>query len=91
MANNISSELNEERMMLMIHLICVRNLRDKQIWRHLVEKMFQEDKGFRALCLLNDWWQHLPGRGGERAEDCEEKCRAIVYKVELQTNHQRSF
>ena len=56
-----------------------------------MEKMFQEDKGFRALCLLNDWWQHLPGRGGARAEDCEEKCRAIVYKVELQTNHQQSF
>ena len=56
-----------------------------------MEKMFQEDQGFRALCLLNDWWQHLPGRGGERAEDCEEKCRAIVYKVELQTNHQQSF
>lgn len=44
--------------------------------------MFCEDSSFRKLCLLNDWWRHLPSQRG----DCydvggEVTCRRIVHTV----------
>ena len=60
--------------------VLFRNFRNEQIWRHLVEKLFNEDESFRKLCLLNDWWRFLPSQGGLEVE-AEQSCKKIMYKM----------
>ena len=59
-----------------------RHLKEECVWQRLVQKKFCEDSSFRKLCLLNDWWRHLPSQGGGDDErEGEMTCRRIVHKV----------
>ena len=54
-------------------------MREHNIWRRLLFKMFTTDRAFKRLCLLNDWWRFLSDHEGI---DTEQRCKEICYKVQ---------
>ena len=56
-------------------------MKEEDIWRRLLVKMFNSDPAFKRLCLLNDWWRLLSAPGPENRSQSERRCQEIYYKV----------
>ena len=52
-----------------------------------MDKLFKEDRSFKKLCLLNDWWTLLPSKGNHEM-NCERSCKRVMQRV---TNYETEY